>query len=390
MLVKIEINKTNLIKNINKVKKINKNIIFVLKDDAYGLGIENIIPILLEQKYYKYMVADIDEADRILLVANKYFEKNKIKDVQIEVIVLNYERIDTKIENGIREVECQNKKSFNSSIEYTIFSLFQLKKFIENLNMYRGYEEVVNIHLKMNTGMNRLGFDENEIEEISQILENNEKIQVKSIYTHISSAEDEKYTENQVNTFNEIIKKIEEKGMSYQFKHVQASPTLFKYGKKYNYDYARIGMVIYGMEPLSNNVGLYDVVTVKSKIINVRNIKKGEKVSYGDELVHEDKKVAIVAIGYSHGLQKQIENSKAYVLINGKRAYLLGEVCMDMIIVDVSHINNVSVGDDVIIIGESNNEKLTILDVARFSNTIQDDILTKFNKSIVREVIDTI
>ena len=145
-------------------------------------------------------------------------------------------------------------------------------------------------------------------------------------------------------------------------------------------------MAFYGMEPLSTDVGLWDVITVKSKIINIRNVKKDDKVSYGSKgIVKHDSKIGIVAIGYAHGLQKQIENSgEAYVLVNGQKAKIIGEICMDMIFVDLTDIENVEVNDEVVIVGSQKNiengitKRITLSQVAKWARTIQDDILTKF------------
>ena len=145
-------------------------------------------------------------------------------------------------------------------------------------------------------------------------------------------------------------------------------------------------MALYGMEPLSTDVGLLDVITVKSKIINIRNVKKNDKVSYGSKgIVKHDSKIGIVAIGYAHGLQKQIENSgEAYILVNGQKAKIIGEICMDMIFVDLTNIENVKMNDEVVIIGSQKNaengivEKITLKQMARWAKTIQDDVLTKF------------
>ena len=167
---------------------------------------------------------------------------------------------------------------------------------------------------------------------------------------------------------------------------MQASPLLFKYGGKYNYDFARVGMALYGMEPLSYDVGLLDVITVKSQIINIRNVKKNDKISYGSKgIVNRDSKIGIVSIGYAHGFQKQIENSEeAYVLVNGKKVKIVGEICMDMIFIDLTDIENVEVNDEVVAVGNQKNiengitEKITLRQVAKWAGTIQDDVLTKF------------
>ena len=163
---------------------------------------------------------------------------------------------------------------------------------------------------------------------------------------------------------------------------------MFKYDKKYNYDFARIGMALYGMEPLLQNIGLSQTVSLISKVICIREVKNGEQVSYGNKgIVKRDTKVAIIPVGYAHGLQKQIENSDAFILINGKKAKILGEVCMDMIIVDITDINNVKVDDRVTILGKDKDYEITLQQMARWANTIQDDILTKFNKDIERIIV---
>ena len=121
-------------------------------------------------------------------------------------------------------------------------------------------------------------------------------------------------------------------------------------------------------------------------IINIRNVKKNDKISYGGKgIVKQDSKIGIVAIGYAHGLQKQIENSgEAYILVNGQKAKIIGEICMDMIFVDLTDIENVEVNDEVVIVGSQKNiengitKRITLRQAAKWARTIQDDILTKF------------
>lgn len=373
MLVKLEISKNKIEKNIKKIQKINKNIICVLKDDAYGLGIENILPILLENKIYNFAVAYIEEALLIKKISKKYDKINNIS-----IMTLNY--IETE----------DLEKAIENDIEITLFSHFQLDKYLEKVKEINSRKKV-KIHLKINTGMNRLGFDENEIFELVKKLEildkSNIKCEIVSIYSHISNYENIEKTEIQIKKYENVLKKFNELGVKYKFKHIQASPTLFKYGLKYNYDFARIGMAVYGMEPLSEKIGLHQTVKLVSKIINIRKVQIGEQISYGNDLVLEEEKiVAVIPIGYAHGLKKQIENKEAYVLIHGEKAFILGEVCMDMIIVDVTRIADVCVEDEVVIIGKQKNEEITLWQMSKWTDTIQDDILSSWNKSIKRIV----
>lgn len=378
MLVNLEINKSNLKKNLKIVRSINKNLICVIKDNAYGLGIENILPILLENKCDYFAVAYIEEAVKI----QKLLENLKLKNQngKIKVMSLNYVKPEN-VGDAIR-----------NNIELTVFNFSQLLDYLKILDDF--FENMtLKIHIKVNSGMNRLGFDENEILELVEIIKkynlNNKsknRLEIISIFSHISDAENQDETEKQVEKYEKILKIFSQNNVRYRYSHLQASPLLFKYGKKYNYDFARIGMALYGMEPLSTDMSLLDVITVKSKIINIRNVKKNDKVSYGSKgIVKHDSKIGIVAIGYAHGLQKQIENSgEAYVLVNGQKAKIIGEICMDMIFVDLTNIENVKMNDEVVIIGSQENaengivKKITLRQMARWAKTIQDDVLTKF------------
>jgi len=386
MLVNLKINKLNLEKNLKIVRSINKNLICVIKDNAYGLGIENVLPILLENKCDYFAVAYIEEALKIQKVLENLKLKNQ--NYKIKVMALNYVKPEN-VEYAIK-----------NNIELTVFNFSQLLDYLKILN--KSFENAtLKIHIKVNIGMNRLGFDENEILELIEIIKkyeinplNNEsknkvlknKIEIISIFSHISDAENQVETEKQVEKYERILRIFDENNIKYQYKHLQASPLLFKYGQKYNYDFARVGMVLYGMEPLSYDVGLLDVITVKSQIINIRNVKKNDKISYGGKgIIKQDSKIGIVAIGYAHGLQKQIENSReAYVLVNGQKAKIIGEICMDMIFVDLTDIENVEVNDEVVIVGSQKNiengitKKITLRQVAKWAGTIQDDVLTKF------------
>jgi len=390
MLVNLKINKENLIKNLYKIRYINQNIICVIKDNAYGLGIENIFPILLENNCNYFAVAYIEEAIKIREIL-KNFEKEKklnfLENRKIKIMALNY-------------IESKNLKyAIENNVEVTVFNFLQLYDYLKILD--KSFKNtVLKIHIKVNSGMNRLGFYESEILELIEVIKKyeinskNNKLEIISIFSHISDAENQIETEKQVEKYQNILKIFDENNIKYRYRHLQASPLFFKYGQKYNYDFARIGMALYGMEPLSYDVQLLDVITVKSQIINIRNVKKNDKISYGSKgIVNRDSKIGIISIGYAHGFQKQIENSEeAYVLVNGQKAKIVGEICMDMIFVDLTDIENVEVNDEVVIIGSQKNvengitEKITLRQVAKWAGTIQDDVLTKF--SGIKKTVD--
>ena len=390
MLVNLEINKENLRKNLEKIRSINKNIICVIKDNAYGLGIKNILPILLENNCNYFAVAYSDEAVKIREILKNFEKEKKLKFLEnrkIKIMALNYikpKKLEYAIENDV---------------ELTVFNFSQLSDYLKILE--ESFENtVLKIHIKVNSGMNRLGFNESEILELIEkikkyeINSKNNKLEIISIFSHISDAENQIETEKQVEKYENILKIFDKNNVKYQYKHLQASPLLFKYGEKYNYDFARMGMALYGMEPLSYDVGLLNVITVKSQIINIRNVKKNDKISYGSKgVVKRDSKIGIVSIGYAHGLQKQIENSQeAYVLVNGKKAKIVGEICMDMIFVDLTDIKNMGMNAEVVVVGSQKNvengvnERITLRQVARWAGTIQDDVLTKF--SVIKKTVN--
>lgn len=377
MLVNLKINSSSIKKNLEKIRSINENVICVIKDDAYGLKIEKILPILIKNNCNYFAVAYLEEAVKVYKILKNF--KNLNKKNNCNVMTLNYvepKKLEVAIKNGV---------------EITIFSKKQFYDYIDILNNFKK-NICLKIHIKINSGMNRLGFDENEVFEIikeikkinSEFLKDKKfKLEIISIFSHISEAENKTETEKQVKKFEKILKIFDDNEIKYKYRHLQASPLLFKYEKKYNYDFCRVGMAIYGLEPLSYDVGLENAILVESKIINIREVKKDEKVSYGNKgILKRDSKVGIVAIGYAHGLPKQIENKKncAYVLVNDKKANILGEICMDMIFIDLTDIQDVKIGDEVLIVGNKKSwkNKITLRQMAKWANTIQDDVLTNF------------
>jgi alanine racemase len=360
MLNCIKIDRKKVVKNLKRIQNMTP-LICVVKDDAYGLGIENILPVLYDEGERYFAVAFFEEAEEI---------RNIYKDVNI--IILNYTE-EEKLEEALK-----------NKIEVSVFSMTQLCRYAKVLG-----ERIseLDIHIKFNTGMNRLGFDIEEAEELAHIIKN-KKLKVKSVFSHISNSENIENTKKQLEKFGEITDILEKYGVEYGFKHISASPALFMYNGRYNFDYSRVGMAIYGLEPLSRDSGLENTITLESKLINIREVKKGEYISYGENnKLEKDTLVGIIPMGYAQGIQMQIENKGAFVLINGRKAPVIGEVCMDMLLLDISSIENVNILDKVILLGKSGEEEITLRDISKWTSTIQDDIITKINKKIKRIVI---
>ena len=272
MLVNLEINRENLEKNLKKVRSINKNLICVVKDNAYGLGIENIFPILLENGCNYFAMAYIDEALKIREILENLKKENLEKDKKLKII--KNKKINIM---SLNYIEPENLKyAIENDIEPTVFNLSQLSDYLKILDKF--FENtILKIHIKVNSGMNRLGFNENEILDLigkikkyKMNLKNN-KLEIISIFSHISDAENQAETEKQVQKYENILKIFNENGIKYQYRHLQASPLLFEYGQKYNYDFARVGMTLYGMEEdkeiIPNPSHIIDITHSKNQAI---------------------------------------------------------------------------------------------------------------------------
>ena len=362
MISKLYISRDAIKYNLKKIKELSPEIVCVVKDDAYGLGIENIVPILYGEGERYFAVAFFEEAERVRALYN-----------DVKIFILNY------IENF------NIKKALEKNYEVSVFNFSQLNEYISFLG-----EDVnrLKIHLKFNTGMNRLGFDFGEIKKLAEIVRE-WNINVESVFSHISNSENREYTKKQAELFEEIISELKILGINYRYKHIAASPALFLYEGKYNYGLSRTGMAIYGMEPLSfGDSGLKSSVILKTKIINIRNVVKGDYISYGEKnRLREDKRIAVIPIGYAQGIQMQMEGTGAYALVNGKKAPIVGEVCMDMTMLDITEIEDVKVFDEVVLIGFQGGEEITLKDMANWTGTIQDDVLTKLDRRIKKIII---
>ncbi len=347
----LEIDLNKLKSNYEYIKKISgSNLCPVVKANAYGLGSIRIAKELVELGANIFAVAFLDEA--ILLRKN---------GIEKDILVFNYVDLE------------ELSEKYDGKIILTLFSLEQLKNIL-NINI----ASKIRFHIKINTGMNRLGFDEKDINELCYLIEKYD-LKVEGIYSHFSDVEDENFTRKQYMEFIRISEIIEEKLSKKFVKHISNSAGALKY-KEFNLDFIRCGMGLYGLQPLKvKNENISNVLSWKSKISDLRNLSKGERISYGNEEIEEDKKIAIVPIGYSHGYIFQ--NSKnGYVIINGLKANILGNIFMDQMIVDVTEIDGISIGQEVVVLGDG----VEAEEIAKFSNTIADDVISKISLRVKR------
>jgi alanine racemase len=269
--------------------------------------------------------------------------------------------------------------------EIDIFNEYNLTPVISDFNQLENlyYLQDKGFHINFDTGMHRLGFYKDDIYKIIEKLKNNGII-LEGIMSHFPSADvDEEFTEYQILEFKKIVNKFKSNGIGIKYIHLQNSA-----GLVYNCDICnavRIGLAIYGEKPAENYpLNLQNIMTVKAKVISVKNLKKGDKVSYcGTFTAPKDMKIAIVSFGYADGLPRFLSN-KGKFIINDEFVDIIGNVTMDMTIVDVSNLKNIKVDDEVIIIGKSENREITFGDVADLSNTISYEIMCRISKRVKR------
>ncbi|HJS01774.1 MAG TPA: bifunctional UDP-N-acetylmuramoyl-tripeptide:D-alanyl-D-alanine ligase/alanine racemase [Flavobacterium sp.] len=276
--------------------------------------------------------------------------------------------------------------SFNAMIAYDlepeIYSITGLQAFLQlaqqkNINSYP-------IHIKLDTGMHRLGFEENEIETLISLLKNNNFVHVKSVFSHLSASDDSNFkdfTQKQFDRFNRYSEKlISELGIK-PIRHILNTSGIFNYGKEMQLEMVRLGIGLYGVgnSEIENN-NLQNVSTLKSVISQIRVVIEGESIGYSRKfMVNEEIRVATIPIGYADGIRRAWGNEKGYVMINNQKATILGNICMDMLMVNVTTINCMA-GDEVIIFGE----KPTVNEIANITHTIAYEILTGISQRVKR------
>ncbi len=361
-----EIDTSALLHNFNLIKKQTGNAILmpVVKADAYGHSDKAIVTALINAGADSFAVSNLDEA----LHLREYGATGPI-------LILGY----TPPENAAALAD--------NNITQAAFSFEYAKKLSENAR-----DKQLNVHIKLDTGMGRIGFDARNnkllgLEDIFKLylIEN---INVTGIFTHFCVADstkrkDKLFTKAQLERFNLVIQKIREKGFSTGLTHCANSAGTIHSGE-FLYDICRPGIILYGLNP-SDSVtlsGIRPVMTLKSVISMVKPLYKGETVSYGRNFkAKRDMKIATVTAGYADGYPRALSN-KGEVIINGKRAKIIGNICMDQFMIDVTDIENVKQGDEVILFGK----EITANDIAKICGTIGYEITCGITPRVPRVI----
>lgn len=257
----------------------------------------------------------------------------------------------------------------------------------EILNEYasftKGIDQSFNVHIKLDTGMHRLGFESHELVNLKSVLTGNPQLKVRSIYSHLAAADEAThngFSARQAESFQKSADELIEFLGYKPLLHLLNSAGISRF-PDYQFDMVRLGIGLYGIDTTGlHSQELQTVSTLKTVISQVKHIKKGDTIGYARKgLAIEDMKIATISIGYADGFDREFSQGKGYVLINGEKAYVIGNVCMDMTMVDVSSID-CKAGDEVIVFGS----KPDIMEMATAINTIPYEILTNISERVRR------
>lgn len=352
----VEVDLKNLRENFKSIKKIvqKRKIICVVKADAYGHGAVEISKTLQEEGAFAFAVASMEEA--LVLREN---------GIRAPILTLGY--VDP------RTLDIAAK----SRISVTLFD----KNFIKRLKEYRG-NELLNIHIDVDTGMGRLGIFPDEVLSVVEDMEKIKNIRFEGIYTHFSSADiDADYTKKQLNDFNNVIKKLKEKNVNPPIIHAANSPALINFKESY-FNAVRPGLILYGAYSIQNI--FKPVLSFKSRIIFARRVPEGKSISYGRSYTTTGEELlATIPVGYADGLPRALSN-KGQVLVKGRRAKIVGNITMDLTIINVTNFPYIHPGNEVVIIGKQGEEEITAEEIAKLSDTISYEILTRIGKRVKR------
>ena len=265
-------------------------------------------------------------------------------------------------------------------LEPEIYSLAQLKAY---LKVYRKAGEKLPAHLIINTGMNRLGINPSELEELKEIVGQSECLQIKSVFTHLAASDDlaeGAFTLNQIEKLNQFFEELVKELAYTPMKHALNSAGIVHY-PQYQFDMVRLGIGLHGLEVDGIIKGSLRLpAQLKTVVSQIRTVKQGETIGYGRKgVADKEMKIATIAIGYADGYLRIFGNGNAYVSISGQQARTIGNICMDMTMIDVTDLN-VAEGDEVIVFGS----QPTINDLAKWANTIPYEILTNVSTRVQR------
>jgi alanine racemase len=249
-------------------------------------------------------------------------------------------------------------------------------------------KRTVKIHIKVDTGMGRLGFQFEDAADAIASICSLPNITIEGIFTHLSTSEesDHSYTHYQTDRFRNLINFVSRHCTPLPILHMGNSAAVIQHPETY-FDMVRVGIMLYGLAPipeLQKNLPICPILSLKTRIIHIKNVTKGNSLSYGRSYIcPSDKVIAIIPIGYSDGLARCMSD-RIHVLIQGVKVPVVGTICMDMALVDITGLEGISIGDEVVLIGSQGEESITAHDWAYWQSTIPYEILCAIGPRVPR------
>lgn len=352
---------------INNYKKIqecqpDKKILPVLKAGGYGIGLEAIQALIHKLNLDVIGTAIVDEG--IVLREELGYKQ--------EIVVLN--------QPAIEEAENIVKYDITTSCCYIEF-LRQLDKTAQSSN------KIANVHIEIETGMGRTGVQPEKLPEFMAEAVKLKNIRLEGIFTHFAVSDtDLEYTAKQIKIFEGAVEYIKSKVATIKYVHCGNSAATMKI-KNLPGNMIRPGIILYGYLPdesLKNEIGLQPSCVLKSRISFMKEVDENTSISYGRTFITKRKsKIANVPIGYADGIRRQLSN-KGHVIIKGQKVPIVGRICMDSFMIDVTEVPEIEIGDEVYI---WDNEKITLEDIAKQCDTINYEILSTISNRVVRELV---
>jgi len=352
-----EINLNALVNNLNAYRALLKpkvKLMAMVKAFSYGTG--------------SYEIAKVLEFNRVDYLAVAYADEGvtlRNAGIKTPIMVMNPEvsSFDAIIKNNL---------------EPEIYNFSILDELLKASN-----EESIGIHIELDSGMKRLGFDIGQLDELLNILWQQPNIYVKSIFTHLAASEaneHDEFTKNQMATFEKMANKMSRTFPYPILKHCLNSSGIVRFPDA-QFDMVRLGIGLYGIDPAEEvQKQLQQIGTLKTVISQIRNISANESIGYGRKgKVDKASRIAITAIGYADGLNRRLSNGNGYMSVNGKPAPIIGNICMDMTMIDVTDID-CKEGDEVIVFGA----EPVISSLAEKIGTIPYEILTSISQRVKR------
>lgn len=357
---RLEIDLSAISHNLHEYRKqIRKGtgIMAMVKAFSYGAGSYEIANLLQFHKVEYLAVAYVDEGIEL-----------RRAGINMPIMVMNTEH-----------------SAFSELVEYDLEPEIYSMEIAEAFNDYL-LKQGLNffpVHIKLDTGMHRLGFDETSIADLLAMISYSNSMKVQSVFTHLVASEDEQhdvYTKQQALLFESICGSMQS-ALGYPFYRHAANTAAIRRFPELQYEMVRLGIGLYGVDPGGTGIDLIETATLKSTIAQIRHVKAGDSVGYGRKAIMlKDSRIATIRIGYADGFPRSLGNGKGEVIIKGHCIKTVGNICMDMTMVDITEYPDIELDDEVVIFGKD----LPVSKIAQQAGTIAYEIMTGISQRVPR------